>query len=72
MYESQKKKGKDGDNWACVQAQDYILSVNRDSEDLLLSLHSIFPRLDLGRLKMFFSLLGENFDVTRQFLMSKR
>lgn len=71
MYELQKKKGKDGQNWACVEAQDYILSVNRDSEELLLSLHSIFPRLALGRLKMFFSLLGENFDRTRQFLMRK-
>jgi len=72
MQQLQKKKGKEGDNWACVEAaQDYILSVNRDSEELLLSLHSIFPRLALGRLKMFFSLLGENFDLTRQFLLSK-
>jgi hypothetical protein len=52
-------------------AQDYILSVSKDSEDLLLSLHSIFPRLGLGRLKMFFSLLGESFDLTKSFLKRK-
>ena len=66
MYEQQKKKEKDGENLGYIEAaQDYILSVNKDSEELLLSLHSIFPRLALGRLKMFFSLLGENFDRTR-------
>jgi hypothetical protein len=72
LYENQKKKGaKDNNNWACSEAQDYILSVNRDSEDMLLSLHSIFPLLALGRLKLFFSLLGDNFDLTRIFLLSK-
>lgn len=71
LEEERKKGGGGGKKWSS-KAHDYILSVSKDSEDLLLSLHSIFPRLALGRLKIFFSFLGENFDKTKEFLICKQ
>lgn len=71
MDEQRKTKSGGKNQWSSM-AEDYLLSVSKDSEDLLLSLHSIFPRLGLGRLKMFFSLLGESFDLTKSFLMRKK
>lgn len=70
MEENRKSK-KGGQNQWSSMAQDYILSASKESESFLLSLHSIFPRLALGRLKMFFSLLGDSFDLTKSFLLRK-
>lgn len=55
--------------WAHYRTNDHLIS--KETADNLIYLHDMFPRLNFLRLKMIFSCLDEDFENTKEFLLSE-